>query len=190
MLIATNLFADLNQSLSGRPELVTPARWVELPSIEPTSDGWVGFNTNAAQMFQDFLVLIERPDYLEDAEMMTFVGRVMRLQEWNDAVHSWTKRHTTDEVVELASLMRIPVAQVNNGKTVLEHEQFVAREFFVDDPTGTFKQPQPPYLLNGARLPAPRPRRHSASTRDASRRGPGPDRPNPARRPAGCRSKG
>ena len=51
-----------------------PARWIELPSIEPTADGWVGFNTNAMQMFHDFLVLIERPDWLEDAEMLTFVA--------------------------------------------------------------------------------------------------------------------
>ena len=54
MLIATNLFGDLNQSLNGRPPLTGPARWVELPSIEPTADGWVGFNTNAMQMFHDF----------------------------------------------------------------------------------------------------------------------------------------
>ena len=33
--------------------------------------------------------------------------------------------------------MRIPVAQVNSGRTVLEHEQFVARDVFVDDPTAT-----------------------------------------------------
>ena len=79
MLIATNLFGDLNQSLNGRPPLAGPARWIELPSIEPTSDGWVGFNTNAMQMFHDFLVLIERPDWLEDSEMLTFPGRMKRL---------------------------------------------------------------------------------------------------------------
>ena len=55
MLIATNLFGDLNQSLNGRPPLAGPPRSVELPSIEPTADGWVGFNTNAMQMFHDFL---------------------------------------------------------------------------------------------------------------------------------------
>ena len=88
MLIATNLFGDLNQSLNGRPPLTGPARWIELPSIEPTSDGWVGFNTNAMQMFHDFLVLIERPDWLEDPEMQTFPGRMKRLAEWNAAVHA------------------------------------------------------------------------------------------------------
>ena len=157
MLIATNLFGDLNQSLNGRPPLAGPARWVELPSIEPTADGWVGFNTNAMQMFHDFLALIERPDWLEDSEMLTFPGRMKHLAEWNAAVHAFTTKHTTDEVVELASLMRIPVAQVNSGRTVLEHEQFVARDVFVDGADGDFRQPRPPYLIAGASPAPPRP---------------------------------
>jgi crotonobetainyl-CoA:carnitine CoA-transferase CaiB-like acyl-CoA transferase len=157
MLIATNLFGDLNQSLNGRPPLTGPARWIELPSIEPTADGWVGFNTNAMQMFHDFLVLIERPDWLEDPEILTFPGRMKRLAEWNTAVHAFTEKHTTDDVVELASLMRIPVAQVNSGKTVLEHEQFVARGVFVDGADGDFRQPRPPYLIEGSPHDAPRP---------------------------------
>jgi crotonobetainyl-CoA:carnitine CoA-transferase CaiB-like acyl-CoA transferase len=157
MLIATNLFGDLNQSLNGRPPLSGPSRWIELPSIEPTRDGWVGFNTNAMQMFHDFLVLIERPDWLEDPEMSTFPGRMKRLAEWNAAVHAWTEKRTTDEVVEAASLMRIPVAQVNSGKSVLEHEQFVARGVFVDGADGGFRQPRPPYLIEGSPHDAPRP---------------------------------
>ena len=38
----------------------------ELPSIEPTADGWVGFNTNTRQQFESFLLMIERDDLLED----------------------------------------------------------------------------------------------------------------------------
>ena len=182
MLIATNLFGDLNQSLNGRPPLTGPARWIELPSIEPTSDGWVGFNTNAMQMFHDFLVLIERPDWLEDPEMLTFPGRMKRLAEWNAAVHSWTEQHTTDEVVELASLMRIPVAQVNNGRTVLEHEQFLAREVFVDGADGDFRQPRPPYTIAGTRHdpPRPAPRLGEHTGRIEARTRPAPTAPSPA----------
>ncbi len=42
-------FADLYHELAGRPLLSVPARQVEIPSIEPTADGWVGFNTNTRQ---------------------------------------------------------------------------------------------------------------------------------------------
>ena len=83
--------------------------------------------------------------------MLAFPGRMKRLAEWNAAVHAFTTKHTTDEVVELASLMRIPVAQVNSGRTVLEHEQFVASATCSStEPTATSAQPRPPYLIDGA----------------------------------------
>jgi len=153
MTIATNLFVDLMYSLFGRPAVSGPARNLELPSIEPTADGWVGFNTNAAQQFHDFCVMIERPDLLDDPEMSGIGGRSAHADEWTKIIHEWTTQHTTDEIVELASLLRIPVAPVCNGRTVLEHPQFVAREVFVADATRTFRHPRPPYLVNGERLP-------------------------------------
>ena len=71
------------------------------------------------------------------------------MEEWNAIVHQWTRHRTTAEVVEAAALLRIPVAPVNNGKTVLEHEHLLARGVFVKNPGGGFLQPRPPYLING-----------------------------------------
>ena len=61
-ITATN-FTDMADSMRGRPDLTDapPPRSFETPSIEPTLDGYVGFNTNSAQMFSDFTVLIGRP---------------------------------------------------------------------------------------------------------------------------------
>jgi hypothetical protein len=47
-----------------RPPLSGKPRIIEAPSIEPTADGWVGFNTNTRAQFDDFLVMIERPDLI------------------------------------------------------------------------------------------------------------------------------
>ena len=58
--------ADLMDSLRGRPNPATPGRSFETPSIEPTSDGYVGFNTNTRTQFDSFLLMIERPDLIED----------------------------------------------------------------------------------------------------------------------------
>ena len=44
-----------------------PIRTFEVPSIEPSADGYAAFTTNSAQQFADFLVMIERPDLLDDA---------------------------------------------------------------------------------------------------------------------------
>jgi crotonobetainyl-CoA:carnitine CoA-transferase CaiB-like acyl-CoA transferase len=149
MNIAGTIYSDLMASLSGRPESIRPTRSVEIPSIEPTSDGWVGFNTNSRQQYNDFLILIERTDLLDDEELASIAGRTKRFDEWNEIVRSWTSRHTTAEIVERASLLRIPVAPVNDGKTVFDHPQLRERGVFVENPSGGFLQPRSPYLMNG-----------------------------------------
>ncbi len=149
MNIAGTNYVDLMASLAGRPAMTAPVRTVEIPSIEPTRDGWVGFTTNSFQQYADFLVLIGRTDLLEDKELASIYGRTARMEEWNTIVRQWTLQRMTAEVVEAAALLRIPVAPVNNGKTVLEHVHFQARGVFVKNPSGDFLQPRPPYLVNG-----------------------------------------
>jgi crotonobetainyl-CoA:carnitine CoA-transferase CaiB-like acyl-CoA transferase len=157
--VSSCVFSDLNHSLQGRPPLeeLGPPRSVETPSIEPTTDGWVGFCTNSRQQFDDFLVLIERPDLLGDDELARFSGRGARLDEWQEIVRAWTTRHSTAEVVKLASELRIPVAPVNNGATVTDVEHFTVRGVFVDDPTGSFRMPRRPWRLNDEDPPTPAP---------------------------------
>jgi crotonobetainyl-CoA:carnitine CoA-transferase CaiB-like acyl-CoA transferase len=54
-------------------------------------------------------------------------------------------------------MLRIPVAPVGHGKTVLEHAQLKARGVYVEDPSGGFHRPIPPYRMDGRAPPAPRP---------------------------------
>lgn len=152
MTVAGTNFFDLFWSLFGRPDPPPgPARTIETPSIEPTADGYVGFCTNSGQQFRDFLVLIERPDLFDDAELAIVFGRMQRLQEWTDIVHAWTTRHATAEIVERATALRIPVAPICDGATVQRHEQFVARGVFVRDPESSFTHPRVPYAIDGER---------------------------------------
>jgi crotonobetainyl-CoA:carnitine CoA-transferase CaiB-like acyl-CoA transferase len=151
-----SVYADLTHQLAGRPPLGLPGRSVEIPSIEPTADGWVGFNTNTRQQFESFLSMIGRRDLLDEDPSWALVrARHERADQWNAIVRAWTTERSTEEIVELASLFRIPVAPVNNGKTVLDHPHFVARGIWGDAPDGTFKYPLPPYRIDGER---PRPR--------------------------------
>jgi crotonobetainyl-CoA:carnitine CoA-transferase CaiB-like acyl-CoA transferase len=129
-----------------------PPRHLELPSIVPTADGYVGFCTITGQQFQDFLVLIERFDWLDDQELHTLPGRVRRRDEFNAAVLEWTSKRTTAEVIEAASAMRIPVAPIGSPETVTQLEQFVERGVFERNPAG-FVQPRPPYRIEGATFP-------------------------------------
>ncbi len=153
-----NNFSDLFANLAGRPPLTRPARTVELPSIEPTTDGWVGFNTNTREQFDSFCLLIERPDLLE-ADWWKLATRQERAAEWNALVRKWTTEHSTADIVERAALLRIPVAPVSDGAAILELEQALARGVFRRDPTDTFTMPRRPWNIDGepALPPTPAP---------------------------------
>jgi crotonobetainyl-CoA:carnitine CoA-transferase CaiB-like acyl-CoA transferase len=183
MAIAASNYMDLFWQLTGAPEIAggLPQN-VETPSIEPSADGYVGFCTNSRQQFSDFLLLIERPDLRGDEQLAQVMGRLARLSEWNQIVHAWTTRHTTAEIVEKASLLRIPVAPVNNGDTVRHHEQLEARGALRRDPTASFLHPRPPYRLDFQEPPqaAPAPRLGEHTGRIEARR---PSRPRPRGEP-------
>jgi crotonobetainyl-CoA:carnitine CoA-transferase CaiB-like acyl-CoA transferase len=153
MCVTMNTFAPVFASFVGWRKAPGPPRSIEIPSIEPTKDGYVGFCTITAQQFQDFLVLIERPDLLEDASLASVQNRVARMDEVLAIIHAWTTRHTTEEAIELASALRIPVAPIGNGRTVLGMDHFRERGTFVANPSG-FRQPRVPYRISG-RQPAP-----------------------------------
>jgi len=157
-LTASN-YADLFNSLAGRPDVdpSVPYRTVEIPSIEPTLDGWVGFNTNTRDQWESFCILIERPDLLETAEFASLATRVARSDEWNAMVRDFTTTHTTAEIVEQAALLRIPVAPVSSGRDVLELDHPRLRGVWQSDPTGTFEMPRRPYRFDGEPVPEPRP---------------------------------
>lgn len=142
------IFAQFDDALNGRS--------IEIPSIEPAADGWVGFCTVTRQQWTDFTLLIERPDLGEDESLAHARGRMARHEEVRAAVAAWTTRRTVAEIVELASMFRIPVSPVGDGRTVTEMDQFVERKVYVPHPGG-FLQPRRPYRLGSFPDPAPRP---------------------------------
>ena len=157
-LVFTNFSETMNRLMNGSPEdppNAFLAQSVETPSIEPTADGYVGFCTNTRQQFSDFLLMIERPDLQEDEQLAQFAGRMMRFAEWNEIMRGWLAKKTTAEIIELASLLRIPVAPICNGETVQKHEQLVARGVYGPDAAGRFVQPRRPYRIDDVDPPSP-----------------------------------
>jgi len=153
-IAAPNFMSVLFQMFGVGPELYGPIMpTVETPSVEPTTDGFVGFCTNTRQQFSDFLLMIERPDLRDDEELAQFAGRLARFDEWQGIVQHWTRGKTTAEIIELASALRIPVAPVLDGDRVRSHEQLVARGVYRRDPGGRFDYPRPPYRTGGCEPP-------------------------------------
>jgi crotonobetainyl-CoA:carnitine CoA-transferase CaiB-like acyl-CoA transferase len=137
-------FSTLADSLSGGAAPLP--RTVEIPSIAPTADGYVGFCTITHQQWRDFLVLIEHGDRVDDEGLAHYATRNERRQEVYALIHAWTRAHTTAEIIERATLLRIPVAPIGTGATVATFEQFRDRGVYVPLPGGAdLRQPRPPF---------------------------------------------
>jgi crotonobetainyl-CoA:carnitine CoA-transferase CaiB-like acyl-CoA transferase len=127
-----------------------PRRAVEVPSVEQTADGYVGFCVVTAQQFQDFLLMMGRQDLADDPELSTFGRRRTSRTDFVKAIRDWTGTRTTEEIVELASMLRIPVAPVGAPETVCQIDHFAARGIYGPNATGDFVQPRSSYLVDGA----------------------------------------
>ena len=143
MVVAMGSLGAVSASVLGDAQPLG-LRSVELPSIVPTADGMVGFCTITAQQFQDFLVLIERPDLLDDDDLASMAGRIRRRDEFLTMVHDWAADKTTAEIIEIATAFRIPVAPIATPQTIMTIDHYVDRQVFVSAESGAVA-PRVPY---------------------------------------------
>ena len=127
-------------------------RGVPVPGVEPTSDGYVGFFAITGQQWLDFCALIEQPGWAEDESLFIAMERRRRAAELVPVIREWTTARTTAEIVEIASLMRLPVAPIGNGRTIPDIDHFVDQQWLVPNPAG-FVQPRRPYRFQGEPVP-------------------------------------
>jgi crotonobetainyl-CoA:carnitine CoA-transferase CaiB-like acyl-CoA transferase len=154
MAVTMVTYPSVFASFAGWPEQHGTGRVIEVPSVEPSKDGYFNVTTNSAQQFQDFLLMIGRPDLLEDLDLAAATKRFARRDEFLAAVLEHTSQRTTAELLDEASMYRIPAGPVLDGSTMPEFEQFVARGVFEPNPSGRFVQPRVPFRISGT---SPRP---------------------------------
>jgi crotonobetainyl-CoA:carnitine CoA-transferase CaiB-like acyl-CoA transferase len=166
MVTFPSVFAEFAVAC-GRDPMVAATRRIEVPSIEPTADGWVNFTTNSAQQFADFAVLIGHPEMATDERYTGAGARFTHRQEFWEMTRAYTRPRPSATILEEAGLLRIPVAPVLDGASVPGFEQFVARGVLVDHPSGRFRQPRIPFRLHGLEPrpfgPVPEPGAHDGS---------------------------
>jgi crotonobetainyl-CoA:carnitine CoA-transferase CaiB-like acyl-CoA transferase len=135
---------DLQGQFLGIPAAIS----IDTPSIEPAKDGWVGLTAYTGQQWKDFCLLIGRPELGDDERLYEARVRMQHLPFVQRAMHAWTKQHTVDEIIALASELRIPAAPIGDGRRVLEFDHLRERGVFVRSPHGDFMQPRVPYRLS------------------------------------------
>jgi crotonobetainyl-CoA:carnitine CoA-transferase CaiB-like acyl-CoA transferase len=142
-----------------------PYQVVEVPSIEPAEDGWIGFATLSADQFANFAAMIERPEWATDPEISRIDGRIDRAADVRRDIAAWTSRHTVDEIMALAGTRRVPSAPLGDGATTPTLPHLVDRGAFVPHPGAAYVQPRVPYRLERTPQPALRPPPALGSTR-------------------------
>ena len=152
MVLCLTVYHDLNSQFVEGPL----ARSIEIPSIEPGKDGHVGFCAITGQQWTDFCAMIGRQDIAEDERYLDGRRRMEHFDFMRDMIQGWTREHTVEEMIELAGLLRIPVAPVGNGQTLPEMEQMKERGVFRTGPGG-FLQPRPPFIMERAQFRPPEP---------------------------------
>jgi crotonobetainyl-CoA:carnitine CoA-transferase CaiB-like acyl-CoA transferase len=148
MSIAMHGYASFKASLGGTGFPVSK-RQVELPSVEPAADGFVGITTNSRLQFDNFLAMIGRFDLLDDEGLKTKPGRDRRRDEFVAIVSAWTSKRSVQEILDEAATFRVPAAMVADPTTVANQDQMVARGVYVQSQDGTFVHPRPPYRMVG-----------------------------------------
>ena len=141
----------------------------DVPSIEPTADGWIGFCIFTAQQWMDFSLLIERPDLGAQPDLSHMMSRIARADEIREIVRDYTRRFTTEELLERSELLRVPAAPIGHGALLPKIDHLVERGVFVRNPRGDFLQPRIPYVSTGW----PRRAFEPAPTLEEARRGEG-----------------
>lgn len=128
-------------------------RSVEVPSIEPAKDGYVGISMVTGQQWLDFAAMVDCPELTEIPQLQFQIGR-WDYRDWiRERIDPWMRERTVDEIVELGQLFRLPLAPLGNGATIPSMDHLRDRGVYVDNPAG-FRQPRPPWLMSQAR-PAP-----------------------------------
>jgi crotonobetainyl-CoA:carnitine CoA-transferase CaiB-like acyl-CoA transferase len=143
----------LHSQLLQRPPVT---RSVEVPSIEPAKDGYVGIAMVTGQQWLDFAAMVDCPEFTEIAQLRFQIGR-WDYRDWiRERIDPWMRERTVDEIVELGQLFRLPLAPLGNGSTIPGMDHLQARGVYVDHPAG-FRQPRAPWLMSVAEKAPVRP---------------------------------
>ncbi|UMB71180.1 CaiB/BaiF CoA-transferase family protein [Mycobacterium paraterrae] len=147
-------------------------RTVEVPSIEPAKDGYVGITMVTGQQWLDFAAMVDCPELTENSQLSFQIGRWQYRDLIREKIRPWLAERTVAEVVELGQLFRLPIAALGNGATVRETAYATERGVFVRNPAG-FHQPRTPWLMSRC---APAPLRRAPALGEADTTAPWPVR--------------
>ncbi len=133
----------------GRP--MRRRRFVPTPGVGAASDGLVGMGVGTGQQWLDFCAMVGHPEWTEDPKLL------LDRTTLAPTIDEWVSERTVNDVLDLASALRIPNAPIANGANIATLPHFVERASFVKNPRDGATNPGPAFRLGSARLRPPEP---------------------------------
>ncbi len=105
-------------------------------NIYETADGYMTMSASNQKIFERVAHAIEKPELIEDPRFEDNGSRIEHVEALDEEIASWTRRHTTEEAIEILESHDAIVGPVYDMEDIFEDEQFRARGDFVevDDP--------------------------------------------------------
>ncbi|MGH3969835.1 MAG: CoA transferase, partial [Mycobacterium sp.] len=147
-------------------------RTVEVPSIEPAKDGYIGITMVTGQQWLDFAAMVDCPELTGISQLQYQIGRWEYRDFIRERIRPWLAARSVEEIVELGQLFRLPIAALGNGSTIHDMAYMRQRGVFVRNPAG-FHQPRTPWLMSRC---APAPLRGAPALGEANDEPPWPKR--------------
>lgn len=126
-------------------------RYTMLPSIEKCKDGYIGINLLTGQHWQNFCLMTEMYDWMEDPKFTTLFYRLKHKDEFRERFDPWLMAHTRKEIITLGAEWRVPVTPVPTFSEMLSFPQYTERNFFTEvahPKMGTVVQPGAPFHMS------------------------------------------
>ena len=95
-------------------------------------------------------LLVEQPDLVEHPLFKDSYARMENPGRFDELIVPWLMEHDRNEVVELATDLRMPFAPVFTLDELLTDQQLQERQYFteIEHPTGKFKYPGPLFKMS------------------------------------------
>jgi len=93
-------------------------------------DAYIVIGANGDSIFRRLMIAMDRDDLAKDAQLAQNDGRSQHVEEIDDAISAWTRRHTAQEAIELLEGAEVPAGPIYSAAEMLEDEHYRERQVY------------------------------------------------------------